>query len=98
MSCILTGERVRAVQRQLRQEQRALDREVRQIDLAVGRTKAEVKRMAKRNDTKNAKLLAREIVRSNKHRTRLVTSKARLNSISMQLNQQLSACGHTVRH
>lgn len=83
-------ERVRAVQRQLRQEQRALDREIRQIDLATTRVKADIKRIARKGDTRNAKLLAREAVRSNKHRTRLITSKARLNSIAMQLQQQLS--------
>ena len=83
-------ERVRAVQRQLRQEQRALDREIRQIDLATTRVKADIKRIARKGDTRNAKLLAREVVRSNKHRTRLITSKARLNSIAMQLQQQLS--------
>ncbi|WFD40090.1 Vacuolar protein-sorting-associated protein 24 [Malassezia japonica] len=35
-------------------------------------------------------MLAREVVRSNKHRTRLITSKAQLNSISLQLQQQMS--------
>ncbi|KAI3625331.1 hypothetical protein CBS9595_000692 [Malassezia furfur] len=82
-------ERAREVQRRLRQEQRALDREVRQIDQATAKVKADIKRLAIKGDTKNATMLAREVVRSNKHRTRLITSKAQLNSISLQLQQQL---------
>lgn len=85
----LTEERAREVQRRLRQEQRALDREVRQIDQATAKVKADIKRLAIKGDTKNATMLAREVVRSNKHRTRLITSKAQLNSISLQLQQQL---------
>ena len=80
---------MRAVQQRLRKEQRALDREVRQIDMAVNKTKADVRRLAKKGDLRNARLLAREVVRANKHSSRLITSKAQLNSISMQLQQQL---------
>ncbi|WFD30122.1 Vacuolar protein-sorting-associated protein 24 [Malassezia sp. CBS 17886] len=83
-------ERVREVQKRLRHEQRGLDREVRQIDLAVGKVKGEIRRLAVKGDRRNAALLAREVVRSNKHRTRLLTSKAQLNSITLQLQQQLS--------
>lgn len=82
---------MRAVQQRLRQEQRALDREVRQIDLAVNKVKGDVRRLAKKGDVRNAKLLSREVVRANKHQSRLITSKAHLNSISMQLQQQLGA-------
>lgn len=87
---LLIEERVREVQRRLRQEQRALDREVRQIDQATSKVKADIKRLAVKGDNKNAVMLAREVVRSSKHRTRLITSKAQLNSISLQLQQQLS--------
>ncbi|WFD33726.1 Vacuolar protein-sorting-associated protein 24 [Malassezia cuniculi] len=82
-------ERVRAVQQRLRQEQRALDREVRHIDSAISKTTADIKRLAKKGDTRSATLLAKEVVRAKKHRSRLTTSKAQLNSISMQLQQQL---------
>lgn len=84
-----TTERVRDVQRRLRQEQRSLDREVRQIDQSTTKVKADIKLLARKGDSKNVILLAREVVRSNKHRTRLITSKAQLNSISLQLQQQL---------
>ncbi|SHO77624.1 Similar to S.cerevisiae protein VPS24 (One of four subunits of the ESCRT-III complex) [Malassezia sympodialis ATCC 42132] len=83
-------ERVRHVQQRLRQEQRALDREVRQIDQAVAKVKVDIKRLARKGDTANARILASEVVRSNKHKLRLITSKAQLNSIALQLQQQLS--------
>ncbi|KAL4401057.1 Vacuolar protein-sorting-associated protein 24 [Malassezia pachydermatis] len=83
-------ERVREVQRRLRQEQRGLDREIRQIDQAIVKVKGDIKRLARKGDVKNATVLAKEVVRSKKHRTRLITSKAQLNSISLQLQQQLS--------
>lgn len=82
-------ERVKAVQSQLRNEQRHLDREIKQIDAATNKAKAEVKKLAKKGDVKSAKILAREVVRSNKQKNRLTTSKARLNSIGMQLQHQL---------
>lgn len=82
-------ERVRHVQQRLRQEQRSLDREVRQIDQAVAKVKVEIKRLARKGDTANAKILASEVVRSHKHKLRLMTSKAQLNSIGLQLQQQL---------
>ncbi|GAA5943868.1 hypothetical protein JCM21900_000156 [Sporobolomyces salmonicolor] len=83
-------ERVRKWQQQLKKEQRVLDREIHQLDLAANKVKAEVKKLATKGDTKNAKLLAREIVRSNRQKQRLQTSKASLNSIHMQLGHQLA--------
>lgn len=77
------------MQSQLRSEQRALDREMRQIDQGSTKTKAEIKKLAKKGDVKNAKILAREVVRANKQKNRLAVSKARLNSIHMQLQHQL---------
>lgn len=85
----MLSERVKKVQSQLRSEQRALDREMRQIDTGSTKTKAEIKKLAKKGDVKNAKILAREVVRANKQKNRLAVSKARLNSINMQLQHQL---------
>lgn len=83
-------ERVRGVQSQLRSEQRALDREVRQLDQACNKTKVEAKRLAKKGDTKNARMLAKEIALGRHRRERLVIGKARMNSIQLQLQQQLA--------
>ncbi|CAD6892772.1 unnamed protein product [Tilletia caries] len=83
-------ERVKTVQSQLRSEQRHLDRELRQLDAASAKAKGEVKRLAKKGDVKSAKILAREIVRTNKQKERLTLSKARLGSIGMQLQHQMA--------
>ena len=80
---------MRQVQQKLRSEQRALDREMRQIDSAANKAKSEVKRLAKRGDTKSARILAKEVVRSQKQKNRLALSKARMNSIGMQLQHQM---------
>lgn len=84
-------EKVRKWQAQLKKEQRALEREIHHLDLANSKVKAEVKKLAQRGDAKNAKLLAREVVRSNRQKQRMQTSKAQLNSIHMQLGHQLGA-------
>lgn len=80
------------MQSQLRSEQRSLDREMRQIEQSSSKTKAEIKKLAKKGDVKNAKVLAREVVRAQKQKNRLAVSKARLNSIHMQLQHQLGKC------
>lgn len=66
---------------------------MRQIDQGSAKTKAEIKKLAKKGDVKNAKILAREVVRASKQQNRLAVSKARLNSINMQLQHQLGKCG-----
>jgi len=66
-----------------------LDSELRTMTRAQDKTKAQVKALAKQGQTKDAKLLARELIRSRKQSQRLHTSKARLNSINMQLQHQL---------
>ncbi len=45
--------------------------------------------MAAKGDVKSARILAKEVVRTNKQRDKLHVSKARLGSIGVQLNQQL---------
>ena len=50
-----------------------------------------MKQLANKGDVKNARILAREVVRSHKQKDRLTVSKARLGSIGHQLQQQLGA-------
>ncbi|KAI0268264.1 Snf7-domain-containing protein [Gloeopeniophorella convolvens] len=83
-------ERVRAWQAKLRQESRVLDREMRQLDIETNKARQTVKQLAKKGDVKSARILAREVVRSNKQKDRLSVSKARLGSIGNQLSQQLA--------
>lgn len=67
-----------------------MDREIHQLDLSTNKVRAEIKKLATKGDVKNAKILAREVVRSQKQKSRLQTSKANLNSIHMQLGHQLA--------
>jgi charged multivesicular body protein 3 len=82
---------VRKWQRQLKSDSRLLDREVRTLDQATANTRKQLKQLANKGEIKNARILARQVVRTNKQRDRLITSKARLNSIGMQLQHQLGA-------
>ncbi|CAK9787235.1 unnamed protein product [Cutaneotrichosporon oleaginosum] len=88
-------ERVREWRRKLRQNQREVDREIanhrlHQLDRATLKSRTELKTLAKKNDVKSARILAKEIVRANKQRDRLHSTKARINSVDMQLQHQLA--------
>ena len=83
-------EQVRTWQQSLRRESRQLDRQVTSIVSAEAKTKSQIKAMAKQGNKVNCRLLARELVRSQKLRARLEGSKASLNSLGMQLNEQLA--------
>lgn len=60
-----------------------------QLDAATAKARATVKQLATKGDVMSARILAREVVRSNKQKDRLSVSKARLGSIGTQLTQQL---------
>lgn len=77
-------------QHKLKSESRQLDREIRQLDAASRSAKATVKQLAVKGDVKSARILAKEVVRSDKQKNKLYVSKARLGSIGVQLNQQLA--------
>lgn len=62
-----------------------------QLDAATKKAQQTVKQLAKKGDTKSARIIAREVVRSHKQMDRLSVSKARLGSIGNQLQQQLGA-------
>ncbi|EJU06049.1 Snf7-domain-containing protein [Dacryopinax primogenitus] len=83
-------ERVRAWQQKLKSEGRQLDREIRQLDQAQGKARQSLKQLAQKGDVKSARILAKEVVRSNKQKERLYVSKARLGSIGTQLSNQLA--------
>jgi len=83
-------EKVRAWQTKLRAESRQLDREMRQLDIATNKARTSVKQLATKGDIKSARILAREVVRSDKQKDRLSVSKARLGSIGTQLSQQMA--------
>jgi charged multivesicular body protein 3 len=55
----------------------------------TNKARASVKQLAAKGDVKSARILAREVVRSNRQKDRLSVSKARLGSIGTQLSQQV---------
>jgi charged multivesicular body protein 3 len=57
--------------------------------MATSKARASVKQLAAKGDVKSARILAREVVRSDKQKDRLSVSKARLGSIVTQLSQQM---------
>ena len=60
-----------------------------QLDIETNKVRQTIKQLAKKGDVKSARILAREVVRSDKQKDRLSVSKARLGSIGNQLSQQL---------
>lgn len=60
-----------------------------QLDTATNKARMQLKQLAAKGDTKSARILAKEVVRSNKQKSRLHVSKARLGSIEVQLSQQM---------
>jgi len=83
-------EKVRAWQQRLKSESRHLDREIRQLDGAQAKARVSLKQLAAKGDVKSARILAKEVVRSNKQKERLYVSKARLGSIGSQLTNQMA--------
>ena len=65
---------------------------VSEIQREEQKVKKSIKDAAKRGDISSAKQLAKEIVRSRKAVSRLHTSKAQMNSVVMQMQNQYSAC------
>ena len=60
-----------------------------QLDMASKKARQTVKQLATKGDVKSARILAKEVVRSDKQKDRLSVSKARLGSIATQLSQQI---------
>jgi charged multivesicular body protein 3 len=57
--------------------------------MAAKKARQTVKQLATKGDVKSARILAKEVVRSDKQKDRLSVSKARLGSIGTQLSQQI---------
>jgi charged multivesicular body protein 3 len=68
-----------------------LDRQINSLREQEEKTRRMVQQMAKKRpqDIGNARILAKELVRARKQRQRMYQSKATLNSIQMQLQEQV---------
>ncbi|XP_070541355.1 charged multivesicular body protein 3-like [Ptychodera flava] len=83
-------EQVNEWNRKLRKEQRVIDRQVRSIQNAEAKVKHQIKQHAKKGEKDVCLILAKEVVHSRKAVNRLYASKAQINSVSMQMKNQLA--------
>ncbi|XP_076630442.1 vacuolar protein sorting 24 [Colletes latitarsis] len=74
----------------LRKEGFQLDRQVRAIQREEEKIKRALKEAAKKGDKDVCKILAKEIIRARKTCNKIYTSKAHMNSISLQMKNQLA--------
>lgn len=76
--------------KQMRQQVRQQDRQIRKIEWEQQGVKRSIKQAAKRGDLDSARVLAREVVRSKRAVERCHTTKAMMNSVMMQIQQQIA--------
>ncbi|XP_028178067.1 charged multivesicular body protein 3 isoform X2 [Ostrinia furnacalis] len=74
----------------LRKEGYNLDRQIRSIQREEEKIKKSLKEAAGKNDKQVCTILAKEIIRSRKAISKIYTSKAHLNSVQMQMKNQLA--------
>ncbi|KAF4676802.1 hypothetical protein FOL47_004973 [Perkinsus chesapeaki] len=83
----LSKEQARAWQRSLRSEMRKIDRECGKMEREEKKVEVEIKALARKKEMSSVRILAKEIIRTRKTRERMLTAKAQMNSVSMQLQQ-----------
>ncbi|CAO3587955.1 unnamed protein product [Absidia cylindrospora] len=83
-------ELVKKWRQEIRQQQRGIQRQIQAIEIEEAKVKKSIKQVARKGDTKICTVLAKELVRSQRHKNRLYTSKAQMNSMIMQLEHQLA--------
>ena len=81
---------VRAWKSEIRKSQRQLQRHIRDIETAQKKTKLEIQKAIKSGDRDSAKILAKEIVRSQKAADQIYTSSVHLSSIMSELDHQVA--------
>lgn len=79
---------MRKINQVLRKNKRELDKSMNQLQTLKKKTETLIKKSAKEKDLKTAKLYAKEIININRQHTKLHTSKTRLDSIGMSVNEQ----------
>ncbi|KAG8231670.1 hypothetical protein J437_LFUL007444 [Ladona fulva] len=74
----------------IRKEGYQLDRQIRAIQREEEKVKRSLKEAAKKGDKDVCTILAKEVIRARKATTKIYTSKAHLNSVQMQMKNQLA--------
>lgn len=75
--------------RKIRKEGNQLERQIRSIQREEEKVKRSLKQAAAKGDKDTCMILAKEILRARKAINRIHTSKAHMNSIQMQMKNQL---------
>lgn len=83
-------QKVREWNSKLRKEGLLLDRQIRGIMREQEKVKISLKQAAKKGDRDTCVILAKEMVRARKAIGRINTSKAQINSVMLNMNQQLA--------
>ena len=83
-------EQAKQWKKNLQAESRRLDNTIRKVQREEAKIMREAKKAVKSGDMGSAKLLAREILQSRKAVSRMYTGKTQINSVSMQLQNQVS--------
>lgn len=81
---------MRKINKLLRKNKRELERSLNQLQPLRKRTEALIKKSVKSKDLKSAKIFAKELIRINKQHDKIYTSKTKLESITMSINEQYS--------
>uniref|UniRef100_A0A182SYX1 Charged multivesicular body protein 3 n=1 Tax=Anopheles maculatus TaxID=74869 RepID=A0A182SYX1_9DIPT len=68
----------------------ALDRQIRSIQREEDKIKRSLKEAAKKNDKEVCTILAKELIRSRKAINKIYTSKAHINSVQLQMKNQMA--------
>lgn len=74
----------------LRKQGYLLDREVRKIENEEAKIQRDIKAAAKKNDRDVCFILAKELIRSKKAKSRIHAAKSQINSISMIIQEQMA--------
>lgn len=76
--------------RNLRKEQRQIELQINKIQREQNKVKLAMKQAAKKDDSASLRILALELVRSKKAVSRMYAAKAKMNSVSMELQHQMA--------
>lgn len=91
IKCAIWGpdpkEQHRKIKASLRKNGRQIDRNINELQALQRKTKELIKRSARQNDLKAVRVYAKELYQINKQYTRMYTSKAQLDSITMKVEE-----------
>ncbi|RCK67664.1 Vacuolar protein-sorting-associated protein 24 [Candida viswanathii] len=81
-------EQMRKINQLLRKNKRELERSMNQLTPLKKKTESLIKKAAKDKDYKSARLYAKELININRQYNKLYTSRTRIDSITMTINEQ----------